>query len=525
MQIRASVLTAILSAGLGGSLACTADEPPTGVARPLRQSRAALTDPASLIAQAVGGRRVRGEQDDMLRREAALPGFGGFYIDSLDHMVVYMKTGSKIPDTTVRRVLAEAYSHRPEQRIQQLLPEVSKARIAMGDFALSELISFENRIAHSTVIIPGYTGTGASLMANRVVVGFTDSANVEAGLSAIMSLGIPAKALVPEVWGRVTMLSSFDQADPSRPTRGGLRITIHNTTQYPWVYGGTTAGKVYYVTQELRCSLGFNVRWYSPAGGVTDYMTSASHCVNAYRGLNGVVGDTVFQPHVVGWTDPLANAAGFVEVNEPWMTNCGQNPYDGSNIDYCTAGDVMLIRPAPGVTTERKLATSEYQGLNGAIGTMKINNWYPIGAVASAEWISVQRSGVAKSGASTGTTSGTLLVPATQVIVRSCWTLQNCVSPGSNSGGVQIQLVNVVTVAAAGWGWGDSGGVVFATNGGGPYYALGMLVAGNGQKSTDGQYCTNGSSCTFFFAPWSAIQQSVRNATGQNGTLNPVTIQ
>ena len=515
--------TGILGLAFIASVSCSPDGPPTSPAASRQEIRGAPTDPSNLIAQAVAGRRVRGEQDDMLRREAALHGFGGFYIDSLDHMVAYMKAGSRIPDTVVRRILVEAYSHRPEPRIQQLMPEVARAQIVVGDFALSELISYENRISHSTVIIPGYTGTGTSLMTNRVVVGFLDTASVEAGLSAIRSLGIPDKAVVAEVWGHISVLGSFDQADPVRPTRGGIRVNIHNTTQYPWVYAGSSGGIEYWTTKGSKCSLGFNVKWYRPDGSTTDYMMTASHCVNSYRGINGVVGDTVFQPLNPTRDSPLYNVAGFVAVNEPWLTNCGQNPSDGSTIDYCIDGDVMLILPYPGIFMERKLATSDYEGLNGNNGTMHINNWYPIQSVGTPEWISTQRYGVHKSGATTGTTTGAMLLPATQIIVRMCWTLENCPS-GPSSGGMQIAYVNVIKVAHAGVGWGDSGGVVFAGDGA-PYYALGIQVAGSGFKSTDSQYCTNGALCSFWFTPWSAIQQSIRYATGVDGTLNPITIQ
>lgn len=429
-------------------MACSPDAPSTAPKSPSALRKTAQTDPAALIAQAVAGAHVRGEQDDMLSREAVLPGFGGFYIDSLDQMVVYMKAGSPVPDSQVRRVLVNAYSRRAEQRIQQLLPAIGNARIARGDYSLSELISFENRISHSTSPIPGLTGTGTSLIMNRVVIGFSDSARIEAGLSAVASLGVPQKAVIAQVWGRPTMLSSFDQADPVRPTRGGLKINIHNSTQYPWVYVGNAT----YVTQESLCSLGFNVRWYNGAGGVTDYMMSAAHCANGYRGINGVLGDTVFQPRpAMGSSPPMANAAGFVDVNEPWGTACDPNPYDGSHTDFCTGADVMLIRIAPGVTTDRRLATSQYQGLNGSPGTMKINNYYPISSVVTPEWVSAQRYGVAKSGATTGTTSGTLLIPATQLWIRLCWTFSNC--PSGGTGGVQIELTNVVTVAAGGWGW------------------------------------------------------------------------
>ncbi len=510
--------------------ACMVDEPTTPVVRiPPVLRRGALIDPSGLITQAMRGVRVRGEQDDMLRREALLPGFGGFYIDSLDHMVVYMKTGSTIPEATVRKVLVNAYSTRPEPRIQALMSEVANARIVSGDFTLSELIAIENRISHSTVRIPGFTGVGTSLIMNRVVVGFLDAADVYAGLAAIQSMRIPANAIVGEVWGPIQFSASFDQADPVRPTRGGLMIELHNSTQYPWV--GTNPR----TTQIEKCSLNFNARWH-PSGQntYTDYMVTAAHCANEYRGMNGVTGDTVFQPrypNTIPQPPPMTNAAGFVAVNPPWQTHdpsCDTNPNDSSSIAYCIDADVTLVSPAPGVSMDRRLPTSQYEGLNGNLGSMQINNWYAIQSVVTPEWVNTRQLGVSKSGAVTGTTTGQIQLPVTQIFGRICWTPTNC--PGGRPPyiGVQVAYWNVVKVLHAGWGYGDSGGVVFARNleGGAPYVALGMDVAGQGQTAivNNKNVCVAGTGCAFYFVPWSFMEESIQTQLGP-GTLNPVTTQ
>lgn len=521
MQVQRRFSIPLFAASFVALMGCSPDDLPTSPARWRPEIRGALTNASALVAQAVAGRRVRGEQDDMLRREAALPGFGGFYIDSLERMVVYMKTGSKIPEALVRKVLGEAYSSRPEPRIQQLRPEIAKARIARGDFALSELIAIENQIAHSPVSIPGYTGVGTSLATNRVVVGFMDTAQVEAGLSAIITLGVPAKAVVAEVWGPIAVAASFDQANGVRPVRGGLRIGIHNMTQYPWVYAGMVGGYKFYTTQTATCSLNFNSRWRRPDNTYIDYMITAAHCVNGYRGINGVTGDTIFQPTFTSRGN--ADLIGFVDVNEPWNDSfCGTNPANGSVIHFCIDADAMLMRFNAGVTGERKLATSLYEGLNGNIGDMRINNWHPIQSVVTPEWIAQTPYGVHKSGAVTGTTNGVMELPVTQVVGRTCWAT-NCPTATNPTGGRQIWYMNVVKVRSAGWGEGDSGGVVFGGNGA-PYYALGMIVAGGGKRSTDTKYCTAGTACSYFFTPWAAIEQSARNVLG-NGTLNPITTQ
>jgi len=505
---------------------CSTDEPvapPTRIVPVLRLG--ALTQAPALVQQAMRGVRVRGEQDDMLRREAALAGFGGFYIDSLDHMVVYMKRGSAVADANVRQVLVKAYSGRAEPRIRSLMPSIANARIVPGDFTLSELIAIENRISQSTVRIPGFTGVGTSLVANRVVVGFLDAADVDAGLSAIQSMGIPANALVGEVWGAVRTSSSFDQQGPVRPTRGGLLIELHNGTTYP------DAGGFAFVET---CSLGFNVRWH-PAGQstYTDYMMTAAHCANEYRGMNGVTGDTVYQPRISSVPgDQTTNLVGFVAVNQPWEPNnpsCNTNPANGSRIDYCIDADVMLIRPAPGISMDRRLATSMYQGYNGSSGTMQINNWYPIQSVVPPEWLSTYQYGAVKSGATTGTTSGQAQLPVTQVYSRICWGRGNCPNATGTAGGKQVVYWNVVKVLHAGWGLGDSGGVVFQgyAGGGGPYVAVGIQVAGMGtiQRFTDERwYCVSGTACSFYFVPWSFVEQSVQTQLG-SGTLSPVTNQ
>lgn len=85
---------------------------------------------------------------------------------------------------------------------------------------------------------------------------------------------------------------------------------------------------------------------------------------------------------------------------------------------------------------------------------------------------------------------------------------------------------NVAKVLHAGWGFGDSGGVVFA-DGGSPYYALGIQVAGEGHTANFGPgvvRCDAGTACSFFFQPWWAMEQSVQHVLG-GGTLNPVTTQ
>lgn len=141
---------------------------------------------------------------------------------------------------------------------------------------------------------------------------------------------------------------------------------------------------------------------------------------------------------------------------------------------------------------------------------------YPISGVATPEFISTTANGVHKDGFVTGTTTGQLMVPDVQTVAHMCWGGPTC-NINDPFQGVWLGYFNVTRVAHAGWGFGDSGGPVFAGNGA-PYYALGIMVAGTGTH--DGRICTAGMNCAFFFTRWSLIEQAIGGYT-----LNPATTQ
>ena len=170
--------------------------------------QSALVGAPVIIAQAVAGDRSRGEQSDMLRLESKLPGFGGWYLNSLGEVVVYMKSSAGTPSTLVREIVYQMYAARPEAIVRKIMAPSSHAKIVVGDYTLSELIAIEKRIANTRVPIPGFVGVGSSLVDNRVKVGFRDAASVCPGIAAITSLGVPTHAVIPEVWGEAHIQSS-----------------------------------------------------------------------------------------------------------------------------------------------------------------------------------------------------------------------------------------------------------------------------------------------------------------------------
>jgi hypothetical protein len=159
-----------------------------------------FTAAPAVIAKALTGVRDRGEQDTMLRVEAKLPGFGGWFL-AADTFNVYMKQPSSTSAEDVRRILYDTYSTRPEEYVRRLIAMGPRVKIIPGHYSLSELIAIEHLMVSPSKLIPGFTGGGTSLLHNHVIVGFTDSASVCPGAAAIASMGVPIDALELEVWG------------------------------------------------------------------------------------------------------------------------------------------------------------------------------------------------------------------------------------------------------------------------------------------------------------------------------------
>jgi hypothetical protein len=159
----------------------------------------------AIIAKALTGVYDRGEQDVMLRMEAKLPGFGGWFL-AADTFNVYMKQPSSTSTEAVRRIFYNTYSTRPENYVKRLVALGPQVKIIPGRYSLSELISIEHLFLHTTKPVPGWTGAGTSLVHNRVVIGFTDSASVCPGAAVLASMGVPMDAIELEVWGIIRAL-------------------------------------------------------------------------------------------------------------------------------------------------------------------------------------------------------------------------------------------------------------------------------------------------------------------------------
>lgn len=97
----------ILVSAMVGS-ACTTDSPtsPPNAGPSKQYATLPLSSlAANEITQALAGRQARGMQEDMLRVEAAFPGFAGFYVDS-SNRVILLTRASGDRDENLRQSLS-----------------------------------------------------------------------------------------------------------------------------------------------------------------------------------------------------------------------------------------------------------------------------------------------------------------------------------------------------------------------------------------------------------------------------------
>lgn len=338
-----------------------------------------MFDAPGLIEKALAGERPRGAQDDMLKIEKSLPGFGGFYVDSMSNIVVYMKPSSHAAAGNVRRVLGAFYAEWHRAKEKEIMGAAVSASVKTGDFSLSELIAVENKIGRRLLSTPGIAGVGVSLQANRVIVGFTDSSSIRGGVETLVAAGIPEDAIVPEVWGEIMPTATFSSR--IRNTRGGIEIQVGRRDD---PYGSPRGASGTH---------GFTIL----TSGGTKYFMTAAHLANQLWGQNGKTGDAVYQPAL---DFGINNQIGTITVSAPYQqfADCPIDDVSGATPEYCSDADVAL-GTFIGADGDRKVATSTYEGQNGNPGNPNINGYYPISGIIDPEYVvSNPTIGVHKSG-------------------------------------------------------------------------------------------------------------------------------
>jgi len=484
--------TALWFFSLGLISACAPDNVPSGPNLMVPGAiRLAVLDAPGLISAARGGRLGRGEEDFLVRLEDRLPGFGGLYIAD-GEVRVYMKSSTPPAHSpsAIRGLLVAAYATHPNLRNREAVANLARATILPARYSLAELIAIENRIASSPVSLPGWTGAGASISSNRVVIMFEDSVTLAHGLAVMESIGVPLDALAPMVI-RQAQPAYMTWLETYRPTRAGLEVAVGNDTRIPgyWWYDGKT-GAPRYFTWAKTCSLGFNVRSTSGA----DYFMTAAHCANTYAGINGELGDTVFQVSRIN-----GGPIGPIVFNPPYDQGaaCPFDPGSLKSYDYCTTADVALGAYFPGIWFERKVATAGTGGINGRVGSLDIHGFWPINGFLSPEYVDTGlHHDLAKSGYASSTTSGPIIF--TMGPVRSSICFNRADQPCAQSTFLWRNATQIRAVCSGG----DSGAPVFTgnPNNGAPYAAVGILVGCTGFTSLP---CAD---CATTLARWDMIE-------------------
>jgi hypothetical protein len=261
-----------------------------------------------------------------------------------------------------------------------LLTPLASESVQMAVYSLSELVSWEWTILESSGIA-GLTGTGVNIARNQVTVTVRAASDVAAVTNSLVAKGVPASALNIEVVGPRFLTSTW--TDAHRPTRGGVKVTMHNPA-----WGGN---------QLFAQSHGFNVRLDQDPMQPTRFLT-VSHGPNAYFATNGHVGASIHQPDV--WTP---GPIGAITTNPAWLTGAACTLPGGQAFDFCTYSDAAL-GTFSGTSGERKIGVSTSIGSGGDVGSQHINGWWAINGILSPT--QVKAKSVYKSGYRTGTTVG-----------------------------------------------------------------------------------------------------------------------
>lgn len=428
---------------------------------------------------AAAGRRSRGDEDEMLRVEAQVPGFGGFFLDSTGQMILYTKDTSQSSAAALRREISAVYRTRASAGGGTLGLSAASAAVRIAQYTLSELVGYGARLSARLLPIEGLQAFGVRMNTNRLSMVFMESGQFERAQAALTGLGVPREAVDPIVTPPFVTTASWH--DKFRPTRGGVKIA--------WQGSGT-------------CSYGFNVHRALPIPYQTSFMLTAAHCVMGTEGSTGTIGDTLFQATTSN------GAVARVQVNPVWPSTGCPVALDGLPAEYCPEADVLLAHPTAGVVFDRRVGTSDHEGHSGNSGSASISGWRNIAGIITPAAVFYGRNVVHKSGWITGTTTGEMVLARSQVEVK-------IPSLGPT---VSMIVPCAAVVEAIGGGLGDSGAPVFArATDGGPYMALGVQFAATvvpGQSR-----CQAGTACLIIFSPWDRIEAHLGI-----GSLDPRTV-
>lgn len=449
---RVSALAAVSLAALS---ACADDS----VTSP--QSTQRQLDLANVQLQAAAsGRTERGFEDEMLRMELSLPGFGGLAMADDGTLVVHLPPG--VSTATGAAALEGKLARVGRGELSDAFRRPGAVRYLTARYAFSTLVSWKEAMATAGNGRSTIHGIDADELNNRLTLYVSDASARQAAIARATDRGIPAEALRIVVSAPPQATASL--RDRFRPTGAGTQIR------------NNVSG---------RCTLGFNANTWP---GLVDGLVTAAHCASGPVGV-GATGQVMYQNSFLS-----GDIVGTISTNPAFNLTAGAC----GSFTKCANADALFTAYNANTTRQKRVAFTASTGLNYAGGSITVTGWWT--NVASPGSV-FQGQTVDKMGRTTGWTRGS--VSATCVV-------GDIDSNADLVADYRILCSHTVTNSRAGQG--DSGGPVFIPPPAGqitqPLTPLGILYAGNNMTSYDMSdqvyFCSSG--CTYWFSDWSAVQ-------------------
>ena len=221
MLARRVLVCFILGAGSGVVMACSEMPAPVAVERVarLQETRVRATE---LLAQP--GRYPRGVEDDFLRIETEVAGFGGLYLDDNDDLVA-ISTGVE-SDIRVRDRVHEYVRFAPERFVK---PDGSQPAVLVkrGEFAFSQLLDFLFLLRAQLTVEDDVVFLDADERRNLLRLGLGPNGTITRAYALARRAGLDPSALYIESMGDHPRSSQmFSLRARWRPTFAGIQTAI-----------------------------------------------------------------------------------------------------------------------------------------------------------------------------------------------------------------------------------------------------------------------------------------------------------
>jgi hypothetical protein len=360
---------------------------------------------------------------------AAVPGFGGYYIDSTGRPTVWLTDPAQRPaaEAALAGFLASFGWTAADLQVRQ------------ADYSFAQLDAWYTAAWPRALAVPGAVFTDLDEGSNRLRFGGVDVAALSNIASTLANLGVPSAATMVEVAAPIERLALL--TDKVRPPHGGLQIQFFALPASPLV---------------SVCTLGFN----AIDGGVQSFITN-SHCTNIQGGIDGVRTD--YYQSTRGGVIPNPDNFVAFEVEDPAYTaglpdcpagfRCRYS--DASRAQYA-AGQVFSIGR---IAQAAQLNT---QQLSDDPGMLTIDAVTPYRKITAEQALPIQGQTLNKTGRTSGWTQG--------VVVGTC---VNTTVLGSDIG--QLCQARVEGYSDSG----DSGSPVYGHHTDGTLFLAGILWGGS----------------------------------------------